>query len=271
MPMEFLNEVCIPKSNSETPGLNLTPGEFIRYLGVSLLMCSYPGVPFAHFWSSEPQTMFSAHPVIPSEVMARDRYTRITSCLKLTDEQVAYRDPFLHVRKLYDAWNENMERKFVPGWLSCLDESMIAWMTSRSCPGWMFVPRKPHPNGSEVHTIADAHTRIIYRVELVEGKDAPPERPVPQPNFAGKPTIGLIQRLTKPIWHTGKVVIMDSGFCVLEAIVALFRDKGVYSSAVIKKRRYWPKGIDGAAMDAAVAGLRVLCNLVRYLGRTPKT
>jgi hypothetical protein len=45
------------------------------------------------------------------------------------------------------------------------------------------------------------------------------------------------------------VVIMDSGFCVLQALVKL-ASFGVNSSAVIKKRRYWPKYIDGGEIDS---------------------
>ena len=48
--------------------------------------------------------------------------------------------------------------------------------------------------------------------------------------------------------HSGRVVIMDSGFCVLQALIDLLL-VGVYSSAVIKKRRYWPKHIDGKGID----------------------
>ena len=42
---------------------------------------------------------------------------------------------------------------------------------------------------------------------------------------------------------------MDSGFCVLQALVKL-ASVGVYSSAVIKKRRYWLKYIDGGKIDS---------------------
>ena len=48
--------------------------------------------------------------------------------------------------------------------------------------------------------------------------------------------------------HSGRVVIMDSGFCVLQSLIELLL-VGVYSSAVIKKRRYWPKYIDGEGID----------------------
>ena len=44
------------------------------------------------------------------------------------------------------------------------------------------------------------------------------------------------------------VVILDSGFCVLRAIIEL-KKRGVFASALIKKRRFWPKYIDGDAID----------------------
>ncbi len=50
--------------------------------------------------------------------------------------------------------------------------------------------------------------------------------------------------MTQTIHGTGKVVIMDSGFCVLEGILQLKR-VGVYCSALIKKRKFWPKHVDG--------------------------
>jgi hypothetical protein len=60
----------------------------------------------------------------------------------------------------------------------------------------------------------------------------------------GGKTIGLLLRLTKPVWGTGKVVILDSGFCVLKGIIEL-KKQGVLAGALVKKRRYWPKYIRG--------------------------
>ena len=55
--------------------------------------------------------------------------------------------------------------------------------------------------------------------------------------------------MTRPIHHTGRVVTMDSRFCVTAGILAL-HDRGVYGQALIKKRgRYWPKWVPGAAID----------------------
>ena len=54
----------------------------------------------------------------------------------------------------------------------------------------------------------------------------------------------LLLCLTRSLWGTGKIVVLDSGFCVLKSIIEL-KKKGVFSAALIKKRRYWPKYIDG--------------------------
>ena len=61
-------------------------------------------------------------------------------------------------------------------------------------------------------------------------------------------TVGLILRMMKTIWHSSRVVIMDSGFCVLKGLVELAK-RGVYGSTVVKKRRYWPKYINGDEID----------------------
>ena len=54
----------------------------------------------------------------------------------------------------------------------------------------------------------------------------------------------MLLRLTRKLWGTGKVVILDSGFCVLQGLIKLKR-KGVFVTVLIKKCCYWPKHIDG--------------------------
>ena len=56
-------------------------------------------------------------------------------------------------------------------------------------------------------------------------------------------------RLTEPIHAKGYTVILDSGFCVFKGLVEL-KKRGVYASALIKKRRYWPKFIPGDNIKA---------------------
>ena len=106
--------------------------------------------------------------------------------------------------------------------------------------------------GNEWHTICCAISGIMYWIELVEGKDRPNQMGPEEFSEKGGKTVGLMLRMCQPIWHTGKVVILDSGFCVLKGIVEL-KKVGVYASALIKKRRYWPKYVDGNAINAHFA------------------
>ena len=52
--------------------------------------------------------------------------------------------------------------------------------------------------------------------------------------------VGTLLCLTEPVWGSGRVFVLDSGFCVLQAIVEL-RKKGLFAVALIKKHCYWPK------------------------------
>ena len=83
----------------------------------------------------------------------------------------------------------------------------------------------------------------MYSIELLKGKYQQPQPPPPPIEEKGR-TAGLLIRLCESIMHSGRVVILDSGFCVLQALTE-FLLVGVYSSAVIKKRRYLAKYIDG--------------------------
>ena len=47
-------------------------------------------------------------------------------------------------------------------------------------------------------------------------------------------------------------MVLDGGFCILKAITELCK-KGAFASALIKKRRYWPKHVDGDAIAAHFA------------------
>eukprot|EP00055_Hartaetosiga_balthica_P018338 m.133075 g.133075 ORF g.133075 m.133075 type:complete len:412 (+) comp9491_c0_seq2:1076-2311(+) len=146
-------------------------------------------------------------------------------------------DQFWKVRPMIEAFNRNTNNAFSPGWLTCLDESMVQW-TNEKAPGFMYVGRKPTNNGNEYHTIACAETKILFGVELVEGKDEPDFRK------KEKGTAALLTRLTKPIWHSNRVVCLDSGFGVVDAALTLLA-KGLYATTVYKKRRYFPRNIPG--------------------------
>ncbi len=92
-------------------------------------------------------------------------------------------------------------------------------MQKYSCPGFVFCPRKPCPFGNEYHTIAFGQSGILFLMEIVEGKDNP--RYLQQEYSSLGSTVRLMLRCTQSLHGTGKVVVLDSSFCVLKGEVEL--------------------------------------------------
>ena len=250
LPAPYIKNVILFQTNASEEGEEITEGEFLVYIGLWLLMATTAsGCDRRSYWENSPINEWKGAPFRLNKYMSWGRFDFITQHLTFTDiDPPSYADRFHEVRQMIDAFNEHMEIVFSPSWISCLDESISIWTSKWTCPGWMYVPRKPHPMGNEYHSICCGICGVMFAIELVEGKDHPKQRPAPKYNEEGK-TASLLLRLCSGIFNTGKVVILDSGFCVLKAIIAL-KKKGVYASALIKKRRYWPRYIKGDAIKA---------------------
>jgi len=246
-PVQYIKTVMLPEMNKKLEHA-VTYGEFLRWIGLWFLMATIQGPARNDFWSTCPVDPFSPAPFRLSEYMSCHRFDAILQALTLTNKsRPTYKDRFWSVRQIIAAWKDNMLVQFVCGWITCLDESMSVWTNMFTCPGFMYVPRKPWPFGNEYHTICCGLCGILFDLELVEGKDQPEEH---EPEFSDRgKTVGLLLRLTRSLWNTTKVVVLDSGFCVLQGLIEL-RKKGVFAAALIKKRRYWPKYVNGRAIKA---------------------
>jgi Transposase IS4 len=228
-PIKFIKEVILIESNKQlTPPLTI--GEFKRFIGLFFLMSTTEGFFRRDFWSRLPINMFRGAPYRFHEYMTRNRFDAIASSLRFSNTISVPGDKFAEVRDMLSAWNRNMSLNFEPSWVSCLDESMSIWTNPWTCPGYMYVPRKPHPMGNEYHTVCCGESGVLYQLELVEGKDSIGPKEF---DDRGK-TSGLLLRLTRPIWFKGNVVVLDSGFCVLQAITDL-KKNGVFAASLIKK------------------------------------
>ena len=134
-----------------------------------------------------------------------------------------------------------MAKMFLPSWMNCIDKSKSKWVNEYTCPGFMFVPHKPWSFGNEYHDAGCAESDSIWALEIWEGKDHPPQLNNKPFDSIGK-TVGALLHLTEPVWGSGRVFVLDSGFCALQEIVELWK-KGVFAAALIKKCCYWPKYI----------------------------
>ena len=72
------------------------------------------------------------------------------------------------------------------------------------------------------------------QLHIVEGKDRL-EQLGTELHLDVRRTVGIMIQMCKRLFSTGKSVIMNRGFCVVNGIVALAA-KGVYAGALINKR-----------------------------------
>jgi hypothetical protein len=263
MPEQFIRDVIIPATNVMLRD-PLTISEFYKWLGCQFYMACFQGVSDRKlWWSSQPIDMFSGAPFRLNQFMTRNRFLDISAALCFTDEKAptvaddGFVDRFHDVRKMLAAFNDHMEASYIPSWLNCLDESMSSWL-SKFCPGFMCVPRKPHPFGNEYHSICDGDDGkpIMWRIKLVEGKDRPKKAngswAFPSDYDRLSKTAKTMVEMTKPLHGTGKVVMGDSGFAVRDGVIEC-AERGVEPMVYAKKRGHWPRGVPGDHIDVHFA------------------
>ena len=113
-----------------------------------------------------------------------------------------------------------MAAHFNPLWVSILYESIQEWINRYTSLGYIFFPREPHFLGNDSHKIVCAKSQIIYNVEIMKDNIQP--RVMGKKDFEEKVTTAILMvRMTNPVWGTGKVVVMDRRFCVLEVFVSM--------------------------------------------------
>ena len=117
-----------------------------------------------------------------------------------------------------------------------------------ACLGWILCPCKTHPFAIECHTACCALSEILFVVELVEGNAHNHQASPLDSEDLGGNTLGLLLRMMKRYFYTGRYVILDSVLCVFKVLIQL-RKKGVFFYAIIKNRRYWPFMVLGKDME----------------------
>jgi hypothetical protein len=91
-------------------------------------------------------------------------------------------DRFRDLRHIRGAFNDHYKLNYLPAWLNnCLDKSVNS-LLDKFCPGFMCVPRKPHPFVNKYHSISDGSTEegregnpIMWAREDSRGKGSPKE------------------------------------------------------------------------------------------------
>ena len=210
-----------------SPTWSLDEDEFWTFLAMRILMttCVF----------DNPQDYFNPNPDPLSPryylgaYMTYNKFDEITRAFTLPTYEDAAGDPHFRVRRFVDSLNERWRKVFEPGSIVTADESMIPW-TGRGMPGFMKVPRKPHPFGAELKTVACAFTKVLFRMDIQEGGEEMKKKPENKEYGAG--TACLI-RLTKNLVGTGRIVIADSWFGSFKACREML-SRGLFSILNVK-------------------------------------
>ena len=127
----------------------MTLQDFYVWLGCQFFMTGFEGTENNKiWWLDKPIDIFEGAPFRLSEYMSGRRFQNICATIRYTNiESPAFLDRFHDVWQMIDAFNEHYDCEYVPSWLICLDESMNIFL-DKFCPGFMRVPRKPHPFGN---------------------------------------------------------------------------------------------------------------------------
>jgi hypothetical protein len=247
-PMLWWKHDVIPawSESLERRGLKPTSvGEANVWRGLWRWMSLNPQYKRGEFWdTTSVRVPYMFDPPQFGKYMSRNRFNEMTSCFRLRrGNPPPYRDKFWEMRQMQEAFNDHMKGCFNAAWAVCLDESMVKWLNEFS-PGWMAVGRKPSPFGNEYHTMACAVLHVIFWIEIVEGKDRPSQLGPPlHVDHHGK-LCGLVLRAAECIKGSNRVIGMDSGFGVLATLPEL-RKRGLHGTVVLKKKKFWAKGLPG--------------------------
>lgn len=102
----FIVGVLIPQVNSRMGGGEpVTYGEFLRWIGIWLLLATTQGAQRRAFWSTAPISPFRGAKLRFNHLMSRTRFEAILSSLKYTDRDPPnFVDKFFEVRQMIEAF-----------------------------------------------------------------------------------------------------------------------------------------------------------------------
>ena len=241
-PSNLVDEICIlmmQKGREQRKGcpFTVTKGDFWLFMGYLLYILCHPmDLPIQDYWEGPLSTKYeSCSACVKHDIgkfgLSYGRFRRLMQAFTLPQYPAieGKNDPFCFIRRFVDEWNVAMQHCISPGKFLVVDESMGQWL-GKGMPGLMYVARKPTPNGREGHTTADAETGCIIFYEVYEGKILMAEKE--HVNELGAGT-AIALRLTAPWVHSGRIVILDSGFASLKTAIAL-AEVGLYMIGNVK-------------------------------------
>ena len=161
-PPKELLEIIIDKVNEKIEGEKLSYGEFLWWIGVWILISTVDGTDCCSFWLTKEVNPFEGAPFHVTSFISCCHFENILINLGYTkNAPPPFHNHFWEVREMLSLWNKNMGTQFSSAWINCIDKSMSKWVNEYTCPGFMYVPRKPWPFGNKYHDAGCADSDIM--------------------------------------------------------------------------------------------------------------
>ena len=159
----------------------LTTGELLKWLGITLLMTRFEFGERASLWNTESTCKYIAAPAFGEKTgMSRDRYTEILRFLVWSHQPAERPRGISHeewrwmlVEDHKSNFNDHRKQYFHPGWQLCVDESISRWYglgghwINMGLPMYVAMDRKPE-DGLEIQNMCCALSGIMCRLKLVK-------------------------------------------------------------------------------------------------------
>jgi hypothetical protein len=268
---EFFKNGVLAHTQASSPSLLITEDELWTFLALRMVMACHPSIAVVDFFTQHAVTLTQPAPYL-ADYMSHARFNQLNGALRTAPPCDGGRpDKFYLVRSMLESWQQHQNTYGIhPGYLCCTDESMMEWM-NKYCPGWQYVERKPMPWGNLFHTCACAMSKVIFSLEIMEGKDRPPWKEMAEfedlfnTSSVTKTKVGgLIMRMAKPLFNRQSIVVHDSGFSCVPAMKQLLH-RGVHSSMLFKKKRCFPRFTDGANTAAFLESQEYLVPFYKFM------
>ena len=252
-PIAFIATIIEHTNNEiQRKGIRCRPieqHELVTYLGIRVAIgLERPRGSIQEIFSSfeAEGTIFRASNYAERFGMSHKRFCEISSNFRLASylPPSENRDPWHEIRAFIDAFNNNMAANYTPGLYLLVDEIMSAWkglsafFDALGLPHQTKIIRKPEGVGAELKAVACGQSRVILRVELMEGKIAQRAKPF---SVYGEGTAVLL-RLCQPWSGTGRCVVSDSAFASVKQTILTKAILGLYSAGMVKTAHsHYPK------------------------------
>lgn len=260
--LDTIVECTNEKAQSTGADFVTTRQELATFIGVSILIGVFKGrgEPIRGIWSeSEGRKCIS-------QFMTRNRFELITKYIRfdLTNTRETRRQTtkFAPMGYVYDMWEQNLSKPFIPYEYVTVDETLVPFRGR--CSFKQYMPSKPAKYGLKFWCLCDAKTGYCIHMKPYLGADGGAAR---QTGLGKQVVLDLTERL-----DVGRTVVTDNYFTSL-ALTQELRNRNLgHIGTVRKNRRELPPEFTAKKSDAGscVFGFNDDATLVSYAPKKNK-